>query len=202
MLILGLNGSPREDGNTAFLLKIALQTAGEMGAETKLIHVAEALETSKVPYCNLCTEPCVGICSKGNRLGASYELMREADGIIIGSPVYFGTVTAQLKGFWDKTRFLRKDKALVNTVGGVLSVGGARFGGQETTVRAVQDMMLVQGMTVIGDGYFDDDAGHQGACAQRPADQDDFGIKRAQILARRVVEVAGATVDLRKARCK
>ncbi|MHB8170918.1 MAG: flavodoxin family protein [Thermincolia bacterium] len=198
MFILGLNGSPRQDGNTVFLLNTALKVAAEMGAETKLLHVAEALETAKVPYCNVCTEPCTGICSKGNKLGEMYELMREADGIIIGSPVYFGTVTAQLKGFWDKTRFLRKDKALVNTVGGVLAVGGARFGGQETTVRAAQDMMLVQGMTVIGDGFFDDDAGHQGACAQRPADEDAFGIKRVQILARRVVEVAGATVDLRK----
>jgi len=201
MLIIGLNGSPRKDGNTVFLLSVALKAAEELGTETKLLHVAEALETVKVPYCNVCTDPCTGICSKGNKLGDMYGLMREADGIIIGSPVYFGTVTAQLKGFWDKTRFLRKDRALVNTVGGVLAVGGARFGGQETTVRAVQDMMLVQGMTVIGDGFYDDDAGHQGACAHRPADQDANGIKRAQILARRVVEVAKATKDLRKGTC-
>ena len=59
-------------------------------------------------------------------------------------------------------------------------------------------MMLVQGMTIVGDGYVDYDCGHHGACAQRLAQNDENGIKRARILAQRVVEVAKATMSLRK----
>ena len=91
-----------------------------------------------------------------------FDLLRRADGILLGSPVYFGTVSAQLKSFWDKTRLLRREKYLINVVGGALAVGGSRFGGQETTLRALQDMMLCQGMIVVGDAHLEEDAGHQG----------------------------------------
>lgn len=198
MLILGLNGSPQKAGNTVLLLQEALKAAAQLGAQVELIHIVDGIEEADVPYCNQCCDPCVGACAHNNKLGDIYELMAKADGIILGSPVYFGTVSAQLKGFWDKTRFLRRAKALLNVVGGGISVGGTRYGGQESTVRALQDMMLVQGMTVIGDGYETDDAGHIGACAQKPASQDEHGLKRAAILGRRVAQVAQATMNIRK----
>lgn len=198
MLIIGLNGSPQKEGSTAHLLQSALKAAKGMGAETKLLHVADALRGIKQPFCNNCTNLCEGACSKGTNLGAAYDLLRQADGLIIGSPVYFGTVSGQLKAFWDKSRVLRKEKVLVNVIGGAVSVGAARFGGQETTIRAIHDIMLVQGMTVIGDGYIGDDAGHQGACAQRPSMEDTSGLMRAGVIGRRVAELAKATTGLRK----
>jgi len=70
-----------------------------------------------------------------------------------------------------------------------VTVGGARFGGQETTMKALHDIMLVHGMTIVGDGYVGDDCGHHGVCAQQPADKDEFAIKRAKILGRRLVDV-------------
>jgi len=198
MLILGLNGSPQKEGNTVNLINSALEGAAGMGAETRMLHVVDALKGIAHPFCNNCTPVCDGLCTKGNNLGEAFDLLRNSDGIIIGSPVYFGTVSAQLKAFFDKSRVLRKEKALVNVVGGAVSVGAARFGGQETTVNAVHDIMLVQGMTVIGDGYIENDAGHQGACAQKPSSEDTFGLTRAGILGRRVAEVAAATMELRK----
>ncbi len=198
MLIVGLNGSPQKNGNTVHLLNAALKAADEMGAETRLLHVGDALQGLAQPFCINCSPVCEGACTKGNNLGEAFGLLRKADGIIIGSPVYFGTVSAQLKAFWDKSRVLRKEKALVNVIGGAVAVGGARFGGQETTLKAIHDIMLVQGMTVAGDGYTGADAGHQGACAQRPASDDSNGLLRARILGRRVAEVAQATMDLRK----
>lgn len=200
MLILAVNGSPRPDGNTAHMLRAALEVVRAAGVESSLVQVSEAMSGLKVPYCVACSDICEGKCYKGTKLEETLNLMRRADGIIIGSPVYFCTVSAPLKALWDKTRPLRKQKALLNVVGGALAVGGARFGGQETTMRAIQDMMLCQGMTIVGDGYWEDDAGHQGACAQRPSDQDADGLKRACVLARRVVEVAQATRELRNHR--
>ncbi|MEW6696333.1 MAG: flavodoxin family protein [Bacillota bacterium] len=198
MLILALNGSPNSDGNTAFMLNQALEGARELGAETKLIQVAEIVETPLKLFCDACTNPCAGVCYQGTPLGDLFEQIKSADGIILGSPVYFGTVASPLKLLWDKSRALRKEKALIDVVGAALSVGASRFGGQETTVRALQDIMLVHGMTIVGDGTFEDGAGHQGANAQRPAASDPQGAKRSRILGRRVAEVARATVALRE----
>ncbi len=198
MFILGLNGSPQREGNTVNLLHTALQSCTEAGAETRLLHVADALKGLAHPFCTNCSPVCEGACAKGNNLGEAFDLLRKADGIIMGSPVYFGTVSAQLKAFWDKSRVLRKEKALINVVGGAVSVGSSRYGGQETTVKAIHDIMLVHGMTVIGDGYIADDAGHQGACAQKPASDDKSGLFRAAVMGRRVAELAGGTMELRR----
>ncbi len=197
MFIVGINGSPNHDGNTVFLLKEALAAAHKSGAKTELLHVAEILQGVEPPFCEICSSPCDGVCGEGNKLGEASDLLRGVDGIIIGSPVYFGTLSGQLKAFWDKTRVLRREKALLNVVGGAIAVGGARFGGQETTLKAIHDMMLVQGMIIVGDGCQDFDCGHQGACAQRPAEKDENGRRRAHILGQHVFEVAGATKELR-----
>jgi len=198
MLFVALNGSPQKEGNTAALLEQGLFVAREKGYDTKWIHVVDALEGAKVPFCNQCTSSCIGQCAEGNTLGDAFELLREADGVLIGTPVYFGTASGQLKGFWDKTRGLRRSKALLNTVGGVVTSGAARFGGQEMALQAVVNMMLVQGMTVVGDGQMGFDCGHFGACAQKPASKDTGALERARITMLRVIEVAEATRHLRR----
>ena len=198
MFILALNGSPHKEGNTAVLLNNALKEIRADGVKTGLLHVAEGVYDARNPFCLYCSTPCDGRCYKNTRLGKMLNLLGRADGVLLGSPVYFGTVSAQLKSFWDKTRALRREKQLLNVVGGALAVGGSRFGGQETTLRALQDMMLCQGMIVVGDAHQDDDAGHQGACAQQPAGDDRAGLARSRILARHVLQVARSTVGLRQ----
>lgn len=197
MIILGLNGSPRADGNTAFMLNKALAAASELGAETKLIHLAECVLTADPLFCDACTNPCVGACYQDTPLGDVLELIKSVDGIILGSPVYFGTIASPMKLFWDKTRALRKEKALVDVVGAAITVGASRFGGQELTVRALHDIMLVHGMTLVGDGTYENDPGHHGACAQKPAQDDPLAANRSKIIGRRVAEVAQATSSLR-----
>jgi multimeric flavodoxin WrbA len=200
MLVIVINGSPNPEGNTGRMLKAAMDEVESAGAQTVYMQLSEIMSGQKLPYCIACSTPCKGNCYAGTPLGGAFDLLRRADGIIMGSPVYFSTVSAQLKAFWDKTRKLRKEQALLNVVGGALTVGAARFGGQETTLRAMHDMMLCQGMTVVGDGYREEDAGHQGACAVQPSGDDDSGINRSRILARRVAELAGATMPLRSHR--
>lgn len=199
MLIVGLNGSPNRDGNTAFLLDTALKAAAELGAETETIFVQEILEQDKRPFCIACETPCRGVCYAGTKMEEALKRLGEADGLLIASPVYFGTVSAQLKSFWDKTRRLRREKKLLNTVGGALTSGGARFGGQETTLRAIHTMMLIQGMIVIGDSH-QKSPGHHGANAAQPASEDLNALKRAALMAKRMVEVCEATASLRRNR--
>ncbi len=197
MLIVALNGSPHAEGNTALMLRAALEEVTAGGGKGYFVQVSELLAKARVPYCIVCSNPCEGKCYRGTPLEEIYELLSRCDGIIMGSPVYLCTVSAQLKAFWDKTRSLRKDKSLLNVVGGALTVGAGRYGGQESTLRAMQDMMLCQGMTLVGDGVAGYDVGHLGACAQRFAKDDPEGLKRTRILAQRVLEVARATVSLR-----
>jgi len=197
LLIAAINGSPNLDGNTALLLREALSVAGKLGAETRLINVAEVLTDLDQPFCDSCTYPCNAACAEGNKLGEAFTILRRADGLIIGSPVYYGTISGQLAAFWDKTNMLWQDKALLNVVGGAVTVALARFGGQETTLKAIHDLMLVQGMTIVGDGHRDFDCGHHGVCAQQPSGEDVNAIDRARIMARRIVEVAEATRSLR-----
>lgn len=196
-LIVAINGSPNKNGNTAFLLREALQECGNMGAETVLIQCRDALKDQRNPFCKACSSPCTGKCLEGKEINKYYELISKADGLLVGSPVYFGTISAQLKAFWDKSRLIRTNKKLLNVVGGAFSVGASRFGGQETTLRAIQDIFLVHGMIIVGDGYSEDDCGHIGVAAQRPVNEDDNGIKRAHIMGKRVCQTAIATRQIR-----
>ena len=196
MLIIGLNGSPNREANTAFILEAALDAASKLGAKTETVFLREIVEEQKNPFCIACETPCQGKCYKGTKLENVLEKMAVADGLLLASPVYFGTVSAQIKAFWDKTRRLRRGKKLLNTVGGALSVGAARFGGQETTLRALHSMMLVQGMILVGDSH-EKSAGHHGTCAGGAAEKDQNALKRAFMLGQRVAQVCKVTASLR-----
>lgn len=197
MLIIGLNGSPNKNGNTKILLQEVLKKAQSLGAETEIFEVPELISSAKHSFCNVCSNPCSGVCYKGTKLEEAFERMRAADGIIFGSPVYFGTVSGQIKAFFDKTRKLRVEKALYNKVAAGVTVAAARFGGQETTIKALHDIMLVHGMIITGDGFIENDCGHHGVCSQNPSQTDESAIKRAEILGKRFYELCKATSSLR-----
>ena len=200
MFILGLNGSPNRAGNTAELLGISLQAAEGMGAKTEVLFLHEIVEKQPSPFCTACSSPCSGACYSGTEFERTLEKLGQADGILMASPVYFGTVSAQLKGFWDKTRRLRRDKSLLNVVGAAISSGGAPFGGQETTIKTMYGMMFIQGMLVVGDCYEEKAPGHFGVCSQSPSRDDDYARKRAVVLGQRVAQLCRATDALRKER--
>ncbi|HHY06329.1 MAG TPA: flavodoxin family protein [Clostridia bacterium] len=197
MYFVAINGSPHQDGNTVFLLKKGLEQLKLMGAQTGFIHTAEILKSTPIPFCTACSAPCRGDCAQGTRLAEVLHILRKADGLLLGSPVYFGTVSGQLKAFWDKIRCLRAEKKLLNVVGGAVAVGASRFGGQEGTLRTMQEMMLVQGMTIIGGGQQDYDCGHYGVAAQSPVEEDQYAQERIVIMVKRLFEVAQATQSLR-----
>jgi multimeric flavodoxin WrbA len=189
MIITALNGSPHTEGNTKYLLKLLINKVQSLGAEIQMIDVAETLKTLKKPFCTVCSNPCSGACYSGTELDLIFKILKDSDAIVLGSPVYFGTVSAQMKAFFDMTRKLRQEKVLYNKFGAAVAVGASRFGGQETTIRALQDIMLIHGMVIVGDGYKDNDCGHQGVCGQGPVENHEFAIKRVEILANRLVEL-------------
>lgn len=188
MYILAINGSPNDNGDTAFLINTVLSECENNGAETEVINAGKAVSSAKMPFCVCCSSPCSKQCYKDTYLEEVFEKMKKADAVIFGSPVYFGTASAQIKALFDKSRALRGEKAFIGKPCGFISSGASRFGGQETTVKHMQSMALVQGMTIVGSGHNDFDAGHHGVCAQRPAKDDEFALSRCKSMAKRLIE--------------
>lgn len=197
MLIVGVQGSPNRQGNSAKMIQTALEYAQSKGAQTKLIEVNEILATLDSPFCTDCSKPCKGICLEGTEMEEVLEIMRKADGVICATPVYFGTLSGQTKAFFDKLRCLRGEKALLNTVGAAMSVGHTLYGGEEKSIDAIHDTMLVFGMTLVGDSQAQMGNGHFGAAMNDPVEGNQAGIERIQLLTQRVLEVAEATKSLR-----
>ena len=187
MFVCAINGSPNTNGNTAYLLNSVLEKLS--GIDTKIIHIADILQKLDRPFCTCCTTPCNKNCFAGTELENAFETMMKADVILFGSPVYFGGPTAQLKALFDKSRAYRGENAFLGKYGAAISCGASKYGGQEATVRSIQDSMLVWGMTILGPGSHAFDSGHLGVCASRPAAEDAFAKTRCESLAARIMEL-------------
>jgi multimeric flavodoxin WrbA len=156
--ILGIVGSPRKKGHTGFLIEEALKAARELGGIN-----AEAIYLSdkKIEPCSSCSDSSgLLICGSHKRCihnddmtNELYDKLMRADGIIVGSPVYFGSITAQLKAFIDRTCWLKLAKfwALRDKVGGAITVAYGRHGGQEVTLMALYSFFMIQGMIMVTD---------------------------------------------------
>lgn len=91
-----------------------------------------------------------------------------SDGIIAGSPVYFGTMAAELKGVFDKFVGIRKQMG--DKIGAAFTTAGDPAGGKETTIISIIQAMLIYGMIIVGDPL--DATGHYGvSCTGTPDEQ-------------------------------
>ena len=103
MLVLGLQGSPRRKGNTSTLLSTFLDEAQSLGADTDVIDVPRRRITP-CQECGNCEEK--GFCPIDDEMQEVYPLLREADIIVMGTPVFFYGPTAQLKCLIDRSQAL------------------------------------------------------------------------------------------------
>lgn len=103
MKVVAIGGSPRLHGNTNYLIDQALGELASCGVETEKI----VLNQYKIGPCQAhdnCRE--VSKCLQQDDAGWILEKFSQADGVIIASPVYFGTISAQVKTFMDRSFFL------------------------------------------------------------------------------------------------
>ncbi len=152
--VLGVSGSPRRNGNTLILMQAALEGASLVeGVETELIDLSH-LTINFCTACRSCRTHHVRKCfvHPDDDMSALYPKLMEADGIILGSPVFFGGITAQLKAFMDRTTCLGGDAgfALKYKVGAGITVGGTRHGGQEYTLSQIHHYIMMHGGLVVG----------------------------------------------------
>ncbi|MDI6736587.1 MAG: NAD(P)H-dependent oxidoreductase [bacterium] len=106
-----------------------------------------------------------------------------ADGIIIGSPVYFGSMSAEVKEMFDKSVAIRR--RLEGKIGAAFATSGHHTGGKETTIFSILQAMLIHGMLIVGDPI--SAGGHYGVAAVGSPDTD--GINSGKALGKRVAEI-------------
>ena len=107
MTIIGINGSPRKQWNTATLLTKALDGAAAQGAETELVHLYD-LDFKGCKSCLACKTKggkSYGACALNDDLTPVLQKIAAADALVIGSPIYFGSVTGETRSFLERLLF-------------------------------------------------------------------------------------------------
>ena len=107
MKVIAFNGSPRKKWNTATLLKKALEGAASQGAKTELIHLYD-LNFKGCISCFACKTKggkSYGRCAVKDDLTPVFRKIEKADAVILGSPIYFGTVSGEMTSFMERLLF-------------------------------------------------------------------------------------------------
>jgi multimeric flavodoxin WrbA len=107
MNIIAINGSPRKKWNTAMMLEKALEGAASRGAKTKIVHLYDLKFTGCTSCfaCKIKNGKSYGKCAAKDDLTLVLGKAEEADAIIIGSPVYFGSVSGETRSFLERLWF-------------------------------------------------------------------------------------------------
>lgn len=178
--IVGVVGSPRVNGNTEILLSEALKTAAEDGAQTELIRLADK-EIKPCDACFSCRQ--TGECRIKDDFQEIFEKMVRADGIILASPVYFGSATPQIMALINRAGLVSgaRGRIFENKVGGPLVV--ARRTGQNFTLAQLLFFFLQQGMIVPGSTYWNIAFGREKGDILR----DEEGLRTARNFAKKMV---------------
>lgn len=107
MKIYAINGSPRKKWNTAMLLEKALEGAASAGAETELVHLYD-LEYKGCISCFVCKlkgGKSYGRCAVQDGLAPLLDKLHTSDGFVLGSPIYYGTVTGEIRSCMERLLF-------------------------------------------------------------------------------------------------
>ncbi|HOV80166.1 MAG TPA: flavodoxin family protein [Bacillota bacterium] len=107
MKVLGINGSPRKDWNTGTLLNKALEGAASEGAETEIIHLYDLEYKGCISCfaCKLINGKSYGKCAVRDGLAPVLDKVEKADALVLGSPIYFGEVTGEMRSFLERLFF-------------------------------------------------------------------------------------------------
>lgn len=146
--VLLLNGSPHEKGCTARALEEVIKVLNEEGVETELIQIGK----KDVPGCKGC-----GFCARNgkcvyedlvNEVAPKFE---EADGLVIGSPVYYASPNGTALAFLDRLFYSASFSKRMKVGAAVVS---ARRGGNTATFDALNKYFGISGMPVVPSTYW------------------------------------------------
>ena len=148
MKVLLINGSPHAHGCTATALNEVAKTLNENGVETELIQVGH-LDVRGCIACGQCRK--LGHCVFNDIVCEVGEKFKEADGIVVGSPVYYASANGTLTSFLDRL-FYSSNYVKCMKVGA--SVVSARRGGNTATFDQLNKYFTISSMPVVSSQYW------------------------------------------------
>jgi multimeric flavodoxin WrbA len=146
-----ISGSPKAEGNTAQLMKECARVIEGRGVETEIVSFAD-MKIESCTACGKCSE--LGRCSLEDGLNEIIDKIRNAQGLIVGSPVYFGTARGDVMAALQRIGYVSRKGGnyLAGKVGGPIAV--ARRGGQTFTLQEMLMFFLINDMIVPGSTYW------------------------------------------------
>lgn len=154
MKVLGINCSPRKGGNTEILIKEVFKALEKEGIKTELFQIG-GKELNGCVACMKCRKEADCFCHKKNKvINECIEKMLDADGIIIGSPVYFADLTADAKALIDVAGYALRGAGnpLKRKVGA--AVIAVRRAGAIHAFDSINHFFLINEMIVPGSSYW------------------------------------------------
>jgi multimeric flavodoxin WrbA len=150
MKVIGFNGSPRKDGNTSILIEHVFGELEKQNIRTELVQLSDK-EIRGCIACYKCIENKDRRCAVKNDAANEYiEKMLGAEGMILGSPVYFQDVTPEMKALIDRTGYVARanGRMFKDKVGA--SVAAVRRSGAVHTLDTINHFFLSGEMIIAG----------------------------------------------------
>ena len=150
--VILISGSPKKEGNTAQLMQECAKVIGGKGVEAEVISFA-GMKIESCIACGKCGKT-KGECGLNDGLNEIIEKIKQADGFIVGAPVYFGTARGDIMSALQRIGMVSRngDKFLTGKVGGAVAV--ARRGGQTLSLQEMLMFFLINDMIVTGSSYW------------------------------------------------
>lgn len=152
MKVLAINGSARKDGNTAILIKRVFEELNKEGIETERIQLAgQVIEPCKACWACGDQQNCV---HRKDNFRDIFDKMKEADGILLGSPVYSANISANMQALLERAAVVgdMNPGLLAHKVGA--AVVAARRGGAMNALDAMNHFFLNHEIFVVGSTYW------------------------------------------------
>ena len=174
MKVLIVNGSPHSNGNTAIAIEEMKKVFSDEGVEVEVLHIGNKAIRGCVG-CGSCYK--TGKCAFDDEVNKAADILRECDGLVLASPVYYASANGTLVSFLDRLFYSSHfDKTM--KVGASIVV--ARRGGISATFDELNKYFTISGMPVASSQYWNGVHG----CAQGEANDDAEGLQTMRTLAR------------------
>ncbi len=193
MKVVAVSGSARKGGNTAIMLRRVLGVLETHGIETELIELA-GKKAQGCTVCLKCRETKDRRChGRKDAINECIEAVADADGVIIGSPVYFADVTPETKAFIDRLGYVAgaNPGMLERKVGAAVVV--ERRGGAVHAFDSIMHLFMIRQMIVAGSRYWN--LGFGGVPGEVEADEE--GLATMDVLGENMAWLLGCTAGAR-----
>jgi multimeric flavodoxin WrbA len=194
MKVVGFNCSPRKGGNTELLIREVFSVLEAEGIKTELVQLGGRKLTGCVA-CMKCRKKKDGYCHKDNDLiNECIDKMLKADGIVIGSPVYFADISSEAKSLIDVAGYALRGAGnpLKRKVGA--AVIAVRRAGAIHAFDSINHFFLINEMIIPGSSYWNIGMGRE----KGEVLQDEEGMKTMKVLGENMAWLLGKIKEKRK----